>query len=105
MIHRFLSIRPVLTLNESAKTIRMTKDAIDRYAAMKVNGRPQYQLMSPGSTRVVSKGEAVDYYDDNGDKCYGVVQSVNAKTGEVKIKCSKTKQVVTIQGYPKGVIG
>lgn len=106
MIPQFLSVRPLHVLNEAAaKSIRMTKEAIARYAAMKdKNNRPMYQFMQPGSTAVVSKGQDVDFYDANGDKQYGIVQSVDAKSGMVKIK-QKGGEVVSVQGYPKAVIG
>lgn len=106
MIPKFLRVNQVQVLNEAAaKTIQMTKEAIARYAAMKdKNQRPLYQFMQAGSTDVVSKGQDVDFYaESNGDKKYGIVQSVDAKSGIVKIK---TKEgVVSVQGYPKGVIG
>lgn len=83
--------------------LNMDKDALKRYAAMKDKGVPMYQLMDPNSNKVVSKGQDVDYYVD-GNKQYGTVVSVNAKTGIAKIKNSKTKEVDEIQAYPKGVI-
>uniref|UniRef100_A0AAU6W3X9 Uncharacterized protein n=1 Tax=Pseudomonas phage Cygsa01 TaxID=3138529 RepID=A0AAU6W3X9_9VIRU len=105
MIPQFLSHRPVHVLNESArpKVLCLTPEAIGRYYAMKgKNGAPMYQFMTPHGTGIVQKGQDVDYYDENGDKKYGIVQSVNAATGVVKVKSGQT--VAEVIGYPKGVI-
>lgn len=106
MIPQFLRLIPVHVLNEAAvKSVKMTKDSIARYAAMKdKNNRPMYQFLQAGSTAVVSKGQDVDFYDANGDKQYGIVQSVDAKSGMVSVK-QKGGEVVSVQGYPKAVIG
>ncbi len=109
MSHPFLSEQSVQLFKEYAaqKKVNMTPEALARYAAMKrPDGAPQYQFVDPNPKHnsLVSKGMDVDYYDDVGDKQYGVVVSVNAASGIVKIKDSKTKKTVDVVGYPKGVI-
>lgn len=88
----------------SEARVDLDKDALARYAAMKTKeGTPMYQLLHPTDPKVVSKGETVDYYVD-GNKVNGTIVSIDAKSGIVKIKNSKTKEVDEIQGYPKSSV-
>ena len=89
-------------LNESL-TVAMTPEAIkDLMKRTDSNKRPKYQFLNVKGN-VVKKGDDVDFYSpDNGDKLYGIVKSVNKRSGVVKILSDG--DMYTIQGYPQGVI-